>query len=476
MENQQNQEAQRAPAAANSGNHKPSGGGNKSGHRGGRGGHHHRRPQTKKSTEETAEQKSTEAASPAQEDKNAAPKQQKSGENRNRGGRNRNRGGKGNAPKDVEETTAGEPKRRGGKDSGNMEGSFASFQSDRALFGNADFMNDSSFLPAHEEHKPDPEAEQYAASVLDAEGPLLSFGVQPAAEATEQPTAEAAQEDEEENAPVEIVGIRFRRTGKVYFFDPGSLKLRPGSYAVVETARGLEYGEVSRGNAVVPQKQIVLPLRPVIRAATAEDQQHYADNKARENEAFRVCQEKIAAHGLDMKLVEAEYTFDNTKLLFYFTSAGRVDFRELVKDLAGVFRTRIELRQIGIRDEAKLLGGLGTCGRPLCCASFLADFVQVSIKMAKEQNLSLNSTKISGCCGRLMCCLRYESDTYEEEIRRTPSVGSLLQTPDGQGNVIANNPLRGTVRVRLGGEEGTIKEYHRDTVRVLKGGAAPQEE
>ena len=196
--------------------------------------------------------------------------------------------------------------------------------------------------------------------------------------------------------------------------------------------------------------------------------QHYEENKVRENDAFRICQEKIAAHGLDMKLVEAEYTFDNTKLLFYFTSAGRVDFRELVKDLAGVFRTRIELRQIGIRDEAKLLGGLGTCGRPLCCASFLADFVQVSIKMAKEQSLSLNSTKISGCCGRLMCCLRYESDTYEEEIRRTPSVGSLLQTPDGQGTVISCNPLRGTGRVRLGGEEGTLKEFHRDGVQILK--------
>ncbi|MBQ7337007.1 MAG: stage 0 sporulation family protein [Clostridia bacterium] len=339
-----------------------------------------------------------------------------------------------------------------------------------------DALQGDSFLPIHEEHKPDPEAEKYAAAILDAEGPLLFSE----AHAQENEAAEAvesqAEEPGEDETPVEIVGIRFRRTGKVYFFDPGVLKLRAGSYAVVETARGLEYGEVYRGNTTVPQKQIVPPLRPVIRAATKEDTRHFEENKAREAEAFRICQEKIASHGLDMKLVEAEYTFDNTKLLFYFTSAGRVDFRELVKDLAGVFRTRIELRQIGIRDEAKLLGGLGTCGRPLCCASFLSDFVQVSIKMAKEQSLSLNSTKISGCCGRLMCCLRYESDTYEEEIRRTPTVGSLLQTPDGQGTVISNNPLRGTVRVRLGGEEGTMKEYHRDDVQILKSVSVPDED
>ena len=477
MENHQNQESQQRASAARPAENKSSGGG-KGGHgRGSRGGHHHRRPQQKKTAEEAVEQQgqsAAAAAAPVREekaDKPSAPKPQKSGE-RSRGGRNRNRGkGNGNQ-KDTEVQPQNESK-RSGKDSGSIDSSMAAAFPSSSLFGSADFMSDSSFLPAHEEHKPDPEAEKYAAAILDAEGPLL-FSDQPLSEA---PDAVAAPEQEgEDNTPVEIVGIRFRPTGKVYFFDPGALKLRPGSYAVVETARGLEYGEVSRGNTTVPQKQIVLPLRPVIRAATAEDDQHYADNKAREDEAFRICQEKIASHGLDMKLVEAEYTFDNTKLLFYFTSAGRVDFRELVKDLAGVFRTRIELRQIGIRDEAKLLGGLGTCGRPLCCASFLADFVQVSIKMAKEQNLSLNSTKISGCCGRLMCCLRYESDTYEEEIRRTPSVGSLVQTPDGVGNVIANNPLRGTVRVRLGGEEGSIKEYHRDIVRLMKAVAAPQEE
>ncbi len=474
MENHQNQETPRAAAGNSSNNNKPSGGNHRGTHRGGRGGHH-RRPQPKKSTEEVVEQKSTEAVPASQENKNNAPKQQQKSGDKNRNNRNRGRGGKGNGNKDNDAQNqapqqSGEPKRRS-KDSGTIDSS-VSFQNGHSLFGSADFMSDSSFLPTHEEHKPDPEAEKYAASILDAEGPLL-FREEPVQAAqTEAPAAEG----EEDNTPVEIVGIRFRTTGKVYFFDPGALKLKQGSHAVVETARGLEYGEVARANATVSQKQIVLPLRPVIRAATAEDDQHYAENKARENEAFRTCQEKIAAHGLDMKLVEAEYTFDNTKLLFYFTSAGRVDFRELVKDLAGVFRTRIELRQIGIRDEAKLLGGLGTCGRPLCCASVLADFVQVSIKMAKEQNLSLNSTKISGCCGRLMCCLRYESDTYEEEIRRTPSVGSLLKTPDGEGNVISNNPLRGTVRVRLGGEEGTIKEYHRDDVHVLKGVTPPKED
>ncbi|MBE6619866.1 MAG: stage 0 sporulation protein [Ruminococcaceae bacterium] len=240
-------------------------------------------------------------------------------------------------------------------------------------------------------------------------------------------------------------------------------------HAIVETARGPEYGEVVIANSHVSTDNIVPPLRPVLRAATEEDARHQEENKKKEQEAFRICLEKIAAHGLDMKLVEAQYTFDNSKLLFYFTSDGRVDFRELVKDLAGVFRTRIELRQIGIRDEAKLLGGLGTCGRPLCCAGFLSDFGQVSIKMAKEQNLSLNSTKISGCCGRLMCCLRYEHETYEEEIRLTPTVDSVVETRDGRGTVVGNHLLKGTVTVRLESQEGEApRTYHRDEVKVLR--------
>ena len=231
----------------------------------------------------------------------------------------------------------------------------------------------------------------------------------------------------------EIVGVRFRDAGKVYYFAPNGIKVRSGDCVIVETARGMEFGFAASSNSHVPTSKIVPPLRPVLRVATEEDRAHYEDNKRLEAATFEIWNKKTAEHNLDMKLVEAEYTFDNSKLLFYFASENRVDFRDLVKDLASVFRTRIELRQIGIRDEAKMLGGLGVCGRPFCCASFLSDFVQVSIKMAKEQNLSLNSSKISGTCGRLMCCLRYEHETYEEEIARTPPVDSTVKTADGVG-------------------------------------------
>ncbi len=276
---------------------------------------------------------------------------------------------------------------------------------------------------------------------------------------------------------VEIIGIRFKKGGKVYYFDPQGLKGKKGEFAIVQTARGLEYGEIALGNTTVPESELVPPIRPVVRIATKADAEHYEENRKREDEAFRVCLGKIEAHKLDMKLVEAQYTFDNSKLLFYFTSSGRVDFRDLVKDLASVFRTRIELRQIGIRDEAKLIGGLGSCGRALCCSGFLADFGQVSIKMAKEQNLSLNSTKISGTCGRLMCCLRYEYETYLEEIRLTPPVNSLVKTPDGVGTVVETSPLTGTVKVRLNAEPDTApRPYHRDTVTVFPKGTMPTEE
>ena len=316
---------------------------------------------------------------------------------------------------------------------------------------------DDTFSPLHEVELNDPEAEDMARRILDAEGPLL-FG--------EQSTEQTAS-DEQPGETVEVVGIRFKTPGKMYYFAPGKLELKRGSYAIVETARGEEYGEVCRANAHIAASEVVQPLRPVLRAATEADAKHHEENAQKEQEAFRVCQQKIVEHGLDMKLVEAQYTFDNSKLLFYFTSDGRVDFRELVKDLAGVFRTRIELRQIGIRDEAKLLGGLGTCGRALCCSGFLPDFVQVSIKMAKEQNLSLNSTKISGCCGRLMCCLRYEFETYETEIRLTPSVGSTVETADGRGEVVANHPLKGTVTVRLADHpDEQPRVYHRDGVQL----------
>ncbi len=265
---------------------------------------------------------------------------------------------------------------------------------------------------------------------------------------------------------VEIIGVRFRDAGKVYYFDPCHTTVCVGDSVIVETARGLEYGYVAVANSFVPADQIVPPLRPVIRKATAEDTVHHENNKQLEDEAFDVCRKKISEHKLEMKLIKAEYTFDNSKLLFYFSAESRVDFRDLVKDLAAIFRTRIELRQIGIRDEAKMMGGLGVCGRPFCCSSFLSDFVQVSIKMAKEQNLSLNSSKISGTCGRLMCCLRYEHDTYEEEIKKTPPVDSTVKTADGVGTVVEISPLTGYIKVRL--QDNNVKPYHRDDVVLQK--------
>ncbi len=266
---------------------------------------------------------------------------------------------------------------------------------------------------------------------------------------------------------VEVVGVRFRQTGKIYYFDPNGFKVDVGENIIVETARGLEYGQTVAENKFVKNTEIVPPLRKVIRKATKADDIHHEENNQKEKEAFDICQQKIEKHKLDMKLIEVEYTFDNNKLLFYFSAEGRVDFRELVKDLAAVFKTRIELRQIGIRDEAKMMGGLGVCGRPFCCKTFLNDFAQVSIKMAKEQNLSLNSAKISGTCGRLMCCLRYESDVYEEELRKTPKVDSIVDTPDGEGIVSEINPLAGIVKVRLNANpEQPPKAYTRDVLKV----------
>ena len=279
--------------------------------------------------------------------------------------------------------------------------------------------------------------------------------------------AKAAEPAADVGETVDIIGVRFKKTGKVYYFEPNGCKAKRGDHAIVDTARGPEFGEVWIPNKKVPASEIVPPLRPCIRIATKEDVIHNDENQIKEDEAFKICNEKIDDHKLDMKLVDVQYTFDNSKLLFYFTSAGRVDFRELVKDLASVFRTRIELRQIGIRDEAKLIGGLGICGRKLCCAGFLTDFGQVSIKMAKEQNLSLNSTKISGNCGRLMCCLRYEQKTYEEEIRLTPPVDSTVKTPDGVGTVCETSPLLGMLKVKLEGVDGAPKAYHRDNVQII---------
>lgn len=260
---------------------------------------------------------------------------------------------------------------------------------------------------------------------------------------------------------IKVVGVRFRSAGKIYYFAPGKQKIEKGMHVIVETARGVEYGTVLIAPREVKEESVIQPLKPVIRVATAEDDKTEEKNKAKEKEAFRICLEKIAKHKLEMKLVEAEYTFDNNKLLFYFTADGRIDFRELVKDLASVFRTRIELRQIGVRDETKILGGIGICGRELCCKSYLSEFAPVSIKMAKEQNLSLNPTKISGVCGRLMCCLKNEEETYEYLNSRLPYVGDTVTTDDGfRGEVQSVNVLRQQVKVLIEvNDEKEIREY-----------------
>ena len=269
---------------------------------------------------------------------------------------------------------------------------------------------------------------------------------------------------------VRVIGVRFRTAGKVYFFDPGKLEFRHGAHVIVETARGIEYGTVVGIPMDVKACKVPQPLKEVIRIATPEDTETEIRNRLKEKEAYRICQEKIQAHGLDMKLINAEYTFDNSKVLFYFTADGRVDFRDLVKDLAGVFRTRIELRQIGVRDETKILGGYGICGRPLCCHTWMSDFIPVSIKMAKEQNLSLNPGKISGVCGRLMCCLKNEAETYEELNRSLPKVGDEVQGNDGlSGQVESVNVLRQTVRILVEvDDEKEYHEYHVDDITVLR--------
>lgn len=267
-----------------------------------------------------------------------------------------------------------------------------------------------------------------------------------------------------------VIGVRFRTAGKIYFFDPLNFEIKRGDHVIVETARGIEFGTVMTGVTEVEDDKIVQPLKPVLRLATERDVEQEANNKLKEKEAFKICLEKIHARELDMKLIDAEYTFDNNKVLFYFTADGRIDFRELVKDLAAVFKTRIELRQIGVRDETKIVGGIGICGRPLCCHSYLADFIPVSIKMAKEQNLSLNPTKISGVCGRLMCCLKNEEETYEELNRRLPGIGDFVTTDDGlKGEVQSVNVLRQLVKVVVEeGDEKEIKEYPVERLQFRK--------
>ncbi len=261
---------------------------------------------------------------------------------------------------------------------------------------------------------------------------------------------------------MKVVGVRFRKAGKVYYFDPLEFDIKQGSNVIVETARGVEFGYVVMGIRDLPEEKITQPLKPVLRPATEEDVKTQEANAAREKEAFKICLEKIRKHNLEMKLIDSEYTFDNNKLLFYFTADGRVDFRELVKDLASVFKTRIELRQIGVRDETKILGGIGVCGRALCCHTYLSEFIPVSIKMAKEQNLSLNPTKISGVCGRLMCCLKNEEEAYEELNSNLPSVGEYVTTSDGlRGEVQSTSVLKQLVKVivTLDNDEKEIREY-----------------
>lgn len=265
-----------------------------------------------------------------------------------------------------------------------------------------------------------------------------------------------------------VIGVRFRQAGKVYFFSPGKLHVKQGDKVIVETARGVEFGSVVSGPKEVPDETIMQPLKSVIRIATEEDKRNEERNREKEKEAFKVCLEKIREHELDMKLINAEYTFDNNKVLFYFTADGRIDFRELVKDLAAVFRTRIELRQIGVRDETKIRGGIGICGRPLCCHTYLSEFAPVSIKMAKEQNLSLNPTKISGVCGRLMCCLTNEEETYEELNSHLPAIGDFVTTPDGlKGEVQSVSVLRQLVKVvvSMDDDEKEIREYKAKELR-----------
>lgn len=274
----------------------------------------------------------------------------------------------------------------------------------------------------------------------------------------------------------QIVGVRFKRVGKIYYFSPDDLDINKDDHVIVETARGIEFGTAVVGIREIPDEELIQPLKKVLRIATQEDVDKYYENLQKEKEAFDICVEKIAKHKLQMKLVDVEYTFDNNKVLFYFTADGRVDFRELVKDLASIFRTRIELRQIGVRDEAKMTGSIGICGRMLCCNSFLGEFQPVSIKMAKEQGLSLNPSKISGACGRLMCCLKYEHEAYEYLIDKMPTVGSLVETPMGEGEIISVELIKEKVKVKLETKDGTDTEtFDVDDIRVLRrAGMKPQ--
>lgn len=266
-----------------------------------------------------------------------------------------------------------------------------------------------------------------------------------------------------------IIGVRFKKPGKIYFFDPDGKQVEKGNYVIVETSMGMEYGEVVISNRQLPQEKIVAPLKKIIRVATHKDAKQNEENKKEEKEAFKVCEKKIKEHKLNMKLMDVEFKFDKSKILFFFTAEGRIDFRDLVKDLAAIYKTRIELRQIGVRDEIRRLGGNGVCGRELCCCSFLGNFETVSIKMAKEQNVSLNPSKIAGCCGRLMCCLQYEQNVYEEKLKRLPKVGAIVKTADGEGEVCGIETLKEIIKVKFrDGDETFFKKYNAKDVKIIK--------
>ena len=269
---------------------------------------------------------------------------------------------------------------------------------------------------------------------------------------------------------IKVIGVRFKKAGKIYYFDPNEIDVKKGNHVIVETARGIEFGECVIDKKQISENEIVSSLKLVLRVADKEDIKKHKENKHKEKEAFEICLKKIDEHNLNMKLIDVEYTFDNNKVIFYFTADGRVDFRELVKDLATIFKTRIELRQIGVRDEAKMIGGLGPCGRPMCCSSFLGDFASVSIKMAKEQNLSLNPTKISGICGRLMCCLNYEQTTYEHIRKKLPKIGAIVKTEIGEGEVIANSVVKESVKVKLSlKDEEILKTFNIQDIELVSG-------
>ena len=266
-----------------------------------------------------------------------------------------------------------------------------------------------------------------------------------------------------------IIGVRFKKPGKIYFFDPDGIEIEQGKHVIVETAMGKEYGEVAIANRIIPDDKLVKPLKKIIRVATNKDRKQHEENKEKEKEALKICEKKVKEHGLDMKLTDVEYKFDRSKLLFFFKADGRIDFRDLVKDLASIFKTRIELRQIGVRDEVRSLGGNGMCGRELCCCSFLGNFEAVSIKMAKEQNISLNLAKISGNCGRLMCCLKYEQEVYEEKLKRLPKVGAIVKTEDGEGEVCGVETLKEKIKVKFhDGEDTFFKKYNSKDIKIIK--------